>query len=116
MRRLLLINRYLTLQIPLTSAPYIHATQCDDRPVVRSPVARVRARPRELGAPSSREMRRWQKVLLLASGAVPFLGLLGHPPDTALLIYSCFVLAVIFRCRLVAAAKALSVPATLQLF
>ena len=57
-----------------------------------------------------------QKALLLASATVPFLGLLGHPPDTALLIYSCFVLAVIFRCRLIAAANVLPVPATLQFF
>jgi hypothetical protein len=61
-------------------------------------------------------MRGWRKGLLVASGVVPFLGLLGRPPDTALLIYSCLVLAVIFRRLLVAAANALPVSPTLQLF
>jgi len=61
-------------------------------------------------------MRGWRKGLWVVSGMVPFLGLLSRPPGTALLIYSCFVLAAIFRRRLVAAASALQVPATLQLF
>jgi hypothetical protein len=60
-------------------------------------------------------MCRWQRVFLVLSGAVPLLGLLGHPPDTGLLVYACFVLALFLRPRFAAAADRLPGSANLRL-
>jgi hypothetical protein len=52
--------------------------------------------------------------LFLVSGLVPLLGLLGHPPDPMLLIYTVFVLACLGRSHLAVLADKLPGPATLR--
>jgi len=45
-------------------------------------------------------MRTWQRALLVMSGTVPLLGLFSRPPDTMLLFYTIFVVALLSRNRL----------------
>jgi hypothetical protein len=53
--------------------------------------------------------------LLVLSGLVPLLGLLGHPPDPMLLIYTVFVVACVFQRRLTALVERLPGPVALHL-
>ena len=50
-------------------------------------------------ATSPRASRPVGRILFIASGAIPLLGLCGTPPDTMLLIYSVFVIAWILQGR-----------------
>jgi hypothetical protein len=50
--------------------------------------------PSQPDGPSPGRVSRW---LLVASGAITLLGFTSKPPDTMLLIYTCFVLAYCFR-------------------
>lgn len=58
--------------------------------------------------------RNWRAALLGWSGLVPLLGLLSHPPDPMLLIYTAFVVACLFRRRLSALVERLPGPLALH--
>ena len=61
-------------------------------------------------------MKSWKISLLVASGLVPLLGLLGKPLDMMPLIYAVFVVVFLFRVKLSALFEHLPGHASLQFF
>jgi hypothetical protein len=71
---------------------------------------------RQLGLrPERQDMSTTKTVWLILSGLVPLLGFLGTPPDPMLLIYTAFVVVVLFLRRLESLMDHLPGTATLQL-
>jgi hypothetical protein len=59
--------------------------------------------------------RTWRVALLVSGGLVPLPGMLSHPPDPMLLIYTAFVVACLFQRRLTSLVERLPGPVALHL-